>query len=66
MPKDSLLNPSVGLLAKLGSIAAHAEEAAGGKRHHLDLVALKGLFEDPEVVEWLAGMRLLALIPEPR
>lgn len=69
MTKEQLLNPSVGLLAKLGSIAGHVEEAhetddpqAGA----LDLAAAKAVIEDQEVKSWLAGMRELALIPEPR
>lgn len=60
------LNPSPTTLAKLGSIVVHIEEYLSPEGHHFDRGAIESLLRDPEVVQWLAGMRLLALLPEKR
>lgn len=66
------LKPEVGLLAKLGSIAVHVEEyvdelAAGNLvAAQFDADALRALRFDPEVREWLDGMRRMALLPVRR
>jgi hypothetical protein len=60
------LTPTVALLCKLGSIAVHADESTGAKRHHFDSVALKSLLDDPEVVQWLIAMGKMALLPKKR
>lgn len=65
------LTPEPSLLAKLGSIVVHVEEAADCDAspvhgHLLDQVALGTLLDDPEVVEWIKHMRKLALIPVKR
>lgn len=60
------LKPSASLLCKLGSVVVHADEYHGDRGHPFDLVALMSALDDPEVREWLAGMRSLALIPEKR
>ena len=57
------LHPAPTLLVKLGSIAVHAQEAAGPLGHPLDLEAMKPLLADPEVAAWLDEMGRLALIP---
>ncbi len=49
------------LLAKLGSIAVHADEllspsAAAVRGHEHDKIAIRGLIDDPEVQEWLKTM----------
>lgn len=64
--KDALLDPDAALLAKLGSIIVHVEEAMGPHGHPLDRVAVEGLLADPYVKAWLVGMRTLGLLPEPR
>jgi hypothetical protein len=63
---ESVLNPSPGLLAKLGSIIVHAAEYSSADRHAFDLAAMNAILSDPEVVEWLAGMSKLAMIPKRR
>lgn len=60
------LKPSATVLAKLGSIAVHAEEMLSPLGHGFDKIALQSVLADPEVVEWLDGMRKLALLPEKR
>lgn len=60
------LKPGMSLLAKLGSIVVHVEEAMSSKGHKFDIAALQQGISDPEVTMWLAEMRKLALIPEKR
>ena len=60
------LEPGLTLLVKLGSIAVHADEGLGSKGHVFDLRALSSILSDPEVVEWLAAMDALALLPVRR
>lgn len=61
-----VFKPSAALLCKLGSIIVHAEEAASSDGHLFDRIALQSLMRDPEVIEWLRGMRANALLPEKR
>lgn len=60
------LHPPVSLLSKIGSIIAHLEEAASPGGHPFDLVTFRAGMKDPEVREWIGGMRALALIPLAR
>lgn len=60
------LSPSAGLLAKLGSIAAHAEEMLSPLGHGFDKIALESVMADPEVIEWMDAMRKMALLPVRR
>jgi len=60
------MTPSVSLLCKLGSITVHADELLSPSGHEFDKHALDTLLADAEVVEWLATMRSMALIPEKR
>jgi hypothetical protein len=66
MSNYDALAPSPALLAKLGSIVVHADEMAGPSGHAFDLMALQSVISDPEVQEWLNGMRRLAMLPEKR
>lgn len=58
--------PSAGLLAKLGSIAIHAEELLSPTGHVMDKAALESVLTDPEVTEWLDGMSAMAMLPVKR
>lgn len=60
------LAPTPQLLCKLGSIIIHYEEMTGPAGHRFDKVALDGLIADPEVREWIAGMREMAMLPVKR
>jgi hypothetical protein len=60
------LHPDAVLLSKLGSIVIHTEEVLGSDGQVVDVAALKGLCEDPDVVEWLEQMGNLALLPVKR
>lgn len=60
------LRPAPALLAKLGSIIVHAEEAASPGGHPFDAEAIKALMDDAEVREWLQGMAKLAMLPVKR
>jgi len=63
-PKADFRHPSLALLAKLGSIAVHAEEFLSPKGHEFDVAALNNLLRDPEVVEWMSAMG--PLLPRKR
>ena len=63
---NKLLVPGASLLAKLGSIAVHVDEFTSRGGHEFDAIAMRGLLDDPEVKEWLAGMDKLAMIPKKR
>jgi hypothetical protein len=58
--------PSVGLLAKLGSICQHVDEVAGEDGHAFDWAAIRSLLEDREVTAWLDQMHKHALLPVRR
>ncbi len=60
------LKPNPSLLAIVGSVVAHVEEAMGPHGHPLDRLAVEGLLAHPDLQEWLAEMRKLGLLPEPR
>lgn len=61
-----LTTPDMTLLCKLGSIIVHTEELLSPYGHEFDKAALDQLMRDPQVVEWLKGMRAMALVPEKR
>jgi hypothetical protein len=65
-PKDTLLSPSLSTLVKLGSIAVHVDELFSSDGHEFDKLAIQNLLNDSEVVEWLAGMQKLAMLPVKR
>lgn len=60
------LQPSVGLLVKLGSIAVHADEFTSPGGHEYDLQAMKQLLSDPEVTAWIASGTKAAMLPLKR
>lgn len=60
------LKPGTALIAKVGSILVHLEEARSKDGHHYDWAALDALMVDPEVQEWLDGLRKLTLVPRKR
>ena len=57
---------SLTLQAKIGSALVHAEEAISDKGHHFDLQTFKDLVADPDVAEWLEGLRKMAMLPVKR
>lgn len=63
---SNALTPGASLLCKLGSIAVHADELLSPLGHQYDRVALEGLLKDPEVVEWIAEMDRLVMLPKKR
>ncbi len=60
------LNPPVTLIAKVGSILVHIEEGTEVGAHTFDWTAAQTLMKDPEVQEWIAGLRKLAFVPVKR
>lgn len=60
------LNPSPGLLAKLGSIIVHADEGIGPHGHEFDMQAMRSGLSDPDVKDWLHAMELMAMVPKQR
>lgn len=60
------LEPTLGLLVKLASIARHVEEASGPGGHEFDLAAARSLLSDHELREWMARADALALLPVAR
>lgn len=60
------LNPPVSLLVKIGSIAVHAEEILSPNGHEFDRHALKTLFDDAEVKDWIAQMNAMTMLPVKR
>ena len=60
------LVPSAALLCKLGSILVHSEEAGSSWGHEFDVIALQGLINDPQVVEWMQQMQDQGFLPEKR
>lgn len=63
---DNPLKPAPSLLCKLGSILVHTEELYSAKGHAYDFTVLQGLYADPEVVDWMAGMRAFGYLPVKR
>lgn len=60
------LQPSVGLLVKLGSIAVHADEFTSSDGHEFDLHTMKQLLTDPDVVAWIGAGTKAAMLPLKR
>lgn len=60
------LQPSPSLLCKVGSIIVHIEEGTGSGGHPFDIMTMRQLLNDPEVVQWMASMRSMALLPVKR
>lgn len=66
MTKGNPFMPQKSLLVKLGSLIIHYEEALSPKGHDADLVAIRTLREDAEVIAWLEQMDRLAMLPIKR
>jgi hypothetical protein len=60
------LQPSPSLLCKLGSIVVHSQEKDSITGHAFDAEALRGLYDDSQVVEWLEAMQKLGMVPVKR
>jgi hypothetical protein len=60
------LVPGPALLAKIGSILVHVEEAKSMHGHIFDVVTIDSLMADPEVTDWLQHMRLIGMLPVKR
>lgn len=56
MKRSEIIEPSLTLLCKLGSIIVHADEATEPGAHELDVTVLRALLADPEVKDWIKGM----------
>lgn len=54
------------LLAKLGSIIVHFQEATEPGAHEFDVAAARVLLMDEDVRAWLDGVRSLGLLPLKR
>jgi hypothetical protein len=54
--KNDVLNPSSGLLCKLGSIIVHADEMTEDGAHSFDEATFRLLLNDAEVKAWIKGM----------
>ena len=64
--RHGMLAPMPSLLAKLGSIAVHADEMLSADGHPFDKTALQSLLHDPEVANWLKQMGAAAMVPKKR
>lgn len=53
---DDPLAPPTSLLAKLGTIVSHVQEARAGYVHDVDDKEIGWLLEDPEVQAWMQAM----------
>lgn len=62
----NVLAPEVSLLAKIGSIVVHIDEAAGDGGHHFDWIAIRSLLADQEVQFWIAAMGKRGFVPVKR
>lgn len=63
---SNTLNPGPALLCKLASIVVHADESMSADGHEFDRVALQNVINDPEVIEWIAGMTAIGMAPVKR
>lgn len=63
-PKHDFRHPSLSLLAKLGSVAVHADELLSPDVHSFDRTALEQILRDPEVTAWIKAMG--PLLPRKR
>lgn len=60
------MQPSIAVLAKLGSIAIHADEYLSSDGWPIDRMSLMQALNDPDVQAWLAAMQARALVPVKR
>lgn len=60
------LEPTASELTKIGSIVRHVEEGLEENGHPLDVIAVRALLADEDVVDWLGRMDELGLLPVKR
>lgn len=60
------IHPPLTTLVKLGSLIVHADEGCSDEGHPFDVLTIKHLLADPEVVEWMTAMDRLAFLPKKR
>lgn len=63
---NQALTPSASLLCKLGFIVVRVDELNSQMGHEFDRVALRGLLDDQEVMEWIDEMAKMAMVPKKR
>lgn len=63
---DNLIEPTLSLLCKLGSIVVHADEATEHGGHEFDVIAIRNVLNDPEVAAWISGMTRKGFLPVKR
>jgi vacuolar-type H+-ATPase subunit C/Vma6 len=63
---NTLVQPSLQTLVKLGSIVVHADELTSPGGHEFDKQAIRALMQDEDVQAWIKGMSELALLPRKR
>lgn len=66
MGAAKFLQPSVGLLVKIGSALVHFDEFNSPGGHEYDLHTAKQLLADPEVAAWIAAGTKAAMLPHKR
>lgn len=62
----ALLNPTMSLLIKLGSLISHYQEYTSKDGHPFDKSAIDSLNNDREVMEWMKTMNKMSLLPAKR
>lgn len=62
--RNPAYQPSLGLLAKLGSIIVHADELLSVSGHEFDTAVLRQLLKDRDVQAWVQQMG--PLLPKKR
>lgn len=60
------LNPSLALLAKLGSLVVHIEEYMSPTGHDFDRQAILTGLQDDDLQSWLDQMTMLQFVPVRR
>jgi hypothetical protein len=66
-PKPNVFDkPSMALLAKLGSIIVHVEEANSVGGHFFDWIAITSLLNDGEVKDFVSALRKQGFVPRKR
>lgn len=65
-PMPDALEPSDGLLVKLGSALVHADEAMSKNGVALDEQTFRALLADPEIQMWIGAMNGMGLLPVKR
>lgn len=64
--EPDIYTPSIGLVAKLGSIIVHVEEGVSANGHDFDWMAIRSLLSDREIKAWMSACRRRGLLPVKR